>query len=134
MGDMDLLKALRLLGDSGRLRILRLLQSEELSVAELQEILGMGQSRISMQLSQLKTAGFVAARRAGQDIGTAHVLRRYARRRRSADTLDALGFDALARAYAWQSPPLVAARAIGVRLLDRLAPLKRRLSDHAAGL
>ena len=76
----------------------------------------------------------LAARRAGQDIGMAHVLRRYARRRRSADTLDALGFDALARVYAWQWPPLVDARAIGVRLLDRLPPLKRRLSDHAAGL
>ncbi|THD09370.1 UbiH/UbiF/VisC/COQ6 family ubiquinone biosynthesis hydroxylase [Rhodanobacter lindaniclasticus] len=76
----------------------------------------------------------VEARAAGRDIGAEHVLRRYARRRRSADTLDALGFDALARVYAWQSPPLVAARAIGVRLLDRLAPLKRRLSDHAAGL
>jgi 2-polyprenylphenol 6-hydroxylase len=76
----------------------------------------------------------LSARRAGRDIGAAHVLRRYARRRRSADTLDALGFDALARIYAWQSPPLVAARGIGVRLLDRLAPLKRRLSEHAAGL
>jgi 2-octaprenyl-3-methyl-6-methoxy-1,4-benzoquinol hydroxylase/2-octaprenylphenol hydroxylase len=76
----------------------------------------------------------VDARAAGRDIGAAHVLRRYARRRRSADTLDALGFDALARIYAWQSPVLVAARGAGVRLLDRLAPLKRRLSEHAAGL
>jgi 2-octaprenyl-3-methyl-6-methoxy-1,4-benzoquinol hydroxylase/2-octaprenylphenol hydroxylase len=76
----------------------------------------------------------LAARAAGRDIGAAHVLRRYARRRRSADTLDALGFDALARIYAWQSPALVAARGLGVRLLDRLAPLKRRISEHAAGL
>jgi ubiquinone biosynthesis UbiH/UbiF/VisC/COQ6 family hydroxylase len=76
----------------------------------------------------------VDARAAGRDIGAAHVLRRYARRRRSADTLDALGFDALARIYAWQSPALVAARGAGVRLLDRLAPLKRKLSEHAAGL
>ena len=60
------LKALRLLGDEGRVRILRLLEKEELSVAELQEVLGMGQSRISMQLSQLKQAGFVEVRRAGQ--------------------------------------------------------------------
>jgi len=75
----------------------------------------------------------IDARAAGRDIGAAHVLRRYARRRRSADTLDALGFDALARIYAWQSPALVAARGVGVRLLDRLAPLKRRLSEHAAG-
>ena len=57
---------MRLLGDEGRVRILRLLDKEELSVAELQEILGMGQSRISMQLSQLKQAGFVEVRRAGQ--------------------------------------------------------------------
>lgn len=75
----------------------------------------------------------VAARMAGRDIGACHVLRRYARRRRSADTLDAWGFDALARVYALQSPPLVAARGLGVRLLDRISPLKRRLSDHAAG-
>ncbi|HUH55441.1 MAG TPA: UbiH/UbiF/VisC/COQ6 family ubiquinone biosynthesis hydroxylase [Rhodanobacter sp.] len=75
----------------------------------------------------------LAARAAGRDIGAAHVLRRYARRRRSADTLDALGFDALARVYAWQSSPLVAARGAGIRLLDRLTPLKRLLSGHAAG-
>jgi 2-octaprenyl-3-methyl-6-methoxy-1,4-benzoquinol hydroxylase/2-octaprenylphenol hydroxylase len=76
----------------------------------------------------------VQARDAGRDIAAAHVLRRYARRRRSADTLDAMSFDALARIYAWQSPPLVAARGLGVRLLDRLAPLKRRLAEHASGL
>ncbi len=76
----------------------------------------------------------IDARAAGRDIGAAHVLRRYARRRRSADMLDALGFDALARIYAWQSPALVAARGVGVRLLDRLEPLKRRISEHAAGL
>jgi len=76
----------------------------------------------------------LAARDAGRDIGAEHVLRRYARRRRSADTLDALGFDALGKIYAWQSPALVAARGVGVRLLDRLAPLKRRISEHAAGL
>ncbi len=60
------LKALRLLGDEGRVRILRLLSKEELSVAELQEVLGMGQSRISMALSQLKQAGMVEVRKAGQ--------------------------------------------------------------------
>ncbi|HEY2623527.1 MAG TPA: UbiH/UbiF/VisC/COQ6 family ubiquinone biosynthesis hydroxylase [Dyella sp.] len=76
----------------------------------------------------------VAARDAGRDIAASHVLRGYARRRRSADTLDALGFDALARIYSWQLPPLVAARGLGVRLLDRLSPIKRRLAEHAAGL
>ncbi|HEY0199754.1 MAG TPA: UbiH/UbiF/VisC/COQ6 family ubiquinone biosynthesis hydroxylase [Rhodanobacter sp.] len=76
----------------------------------------------------------VAARAAGRDIGAEHVLRRYARRRRSADTLDAMGFDALARIYAWQSPALVSARGLGVRLFDRLGPLKHRLAMHASGL
>ena len=76
----------------------------------------------------------VNARDSGSDIAAAHVLRRYARRRRSADTMDALGFDALARVYGWRSPPLAAARGLGVRLLDKLSPIKRRLAEHAAGL
>jgi ubiquinone/menaquinone biosynthesis C-methylase UbiE len=63
---METMKWLRILGDPGRVRSLRLLANEELSVAELQEILGMGQSRISMQLSQLKPAGLVELRRSGQ--------------------------------------------------------------------
>lgn len=74
-----------------------------------------------------------AARDADRDIASAHVLRRYARRRRSADTLDAWSFDALGRIYDWQTPSLLAARALGVRLADRWAPLKRRLIAHAAG-
>jgi ubiquinone/menaquinone biosynthesis C-methylase UbiE len=45
-----------------------LLEQEELSVAELQEILGMGQSRISSHLAQLKRAGIVADRRAGKNV------------------------------------------------------------------
>lgn len=75
-----------------------------------------------------------AARDAGRDVASAQVLRRYARRRRSADTLDAYGFDALARIYAWQGKPWVMARGLGIRLVDRLTPLKRRLATHAAGL
>ncbi len=62
----SLLKSLKLLGDESRLRLLRLLASEELSVAELQEVLGMGQSRISMALAQLKQAGLVDLRKSGQ--------------------------------------------------------------------
>lgn len=63
---MKSLQTLRALGDENRVRLLRILNREELSVAELQEILGMAQSRISMQLSQLKSAGLVEARRVGQ--------------------------------------------------------------------
>jgi ArsR family transcriptional regulator len=60
------LKSLRLLGDPSRLRLALLLEQEELSVAELQEILGMGQSRISTHLSQMKQAGLVEDRRVGK--------------------------------------------------------------------
>jgi len=63
---MQFLQWLRLLGDSARIRTLRLLAREELSVAELQEILGMGQSRISMQLTPMRQAGLVDVRKSGQ--------------------------------------------------------------------
>jgi ArsR family transcriptional regulator len=59
---------LRLLADPTRLRLLLLLEEEELSVAEAQEILGMGQSRISSHLAQLKRAGVVDARRSGKNV------------------------------------------------------------------
>jgi ubiquinone/menaquinone biosynthesis C-methylase UbiE/biotin operon repressor len=59
---------LRLLADPTRLRLLMLLEQEELSVAELQQILGMGQSRISSHLAQLKRAGVVEDRRAGKNV------------------------------------------------------------------
>jgi ArsR family transcriptional regulator len=64
----SIVKSLRLLADPTRLRLLHLLQREELTVAELQEILGMGQSRISTHLSQLKSAQLVRDRRAGKNI------------------------------------------------------------------
>jgi ubiquinone/menaquinone biosynthesis C-methylase UbiE/DNA-binding HxlR family transcriptional regulator len=59
-------KTLRVLADPNRLRILLLLKGEELSVAELQEILAMGQSTISTHLSQLKQTELVEDRRAGK--------------------------------------------------------------------
>ncbi len=62
------LNFLRTLSDPTRVRLMNLLQSEELSVAEIQEILGMGQSRISTHLAQLKRAGLVQDRRVGKNI------------------------------------------------------------------
>lgn len=64
----SILKSLRLLADPSRARIVLLLEREELSVAELQEILGMGQSTISTHLAQLKQAGIVEDRRTGKNI------------------------------------------------------------------
>src|SRR5437660_2058589 len=63
----SILKSLRLAADPNRLRVLLLLEQEELSVAELQEILSKGQSQISTHLSQLKQAGLVEDRRMGKN-------------------------------------------------------------------
>ena len=57
---------LRLLGDPTRLRILHLLRRDELSVAELQEALDMGQSRISSHLSLLKQGDLLQDRKDGK--------------------------------------------------------------------
>lgn len=64
----SMLQNLRLLADPSRIRILLLVTREELSVAELQAILNMGQSRISTHLAQLKSAGLVLDRRSGKSI------------------------------------------------------------------
>src|SRR5579862_1022252 len=62
----SMVKILSEVADPNRLRIFLLLKAEELSVAELQEILFMGQSTISTHLSQLKQAGLVEDRRIGK--------------------------------------------------------------------
>ncbi|MBN2243029.1 MAG: metalloregulator ArsR/SmtB family transcription factor [Acidobacteria bacterium] len=60
------LKLLRTISDATRLRILSLLQKNELSVQELQEITGMGQSRISTHLSHLLDSALVRSRKEGK--------------------------------------------------------------------
>jgi ArsR family transcriptional regulator len=64
----SIVNSLRGLADPTRLRILCLLRREDLSVAELQEVLSMGQSRISTQLAQLKRGGLVQDRRSGKRV------------------------------------------------------------------
>lgn len=59
-------EVLRLLSEPTRARILALVRREEISVAELQEILGMGQSRISSHLGLLRQANLVVDRREGK--------------------------------------------------------------------
>lgn len=73
------------------------------------------------------------ARAAGRDFTAPHVLQRYARRRRAAGTLDARMFDLIERTFAWQGLPLTALRGLGIHAVERLGPLKRALSAHAAG-
>ena len=50
---------LRLLADPTRLRVLHLLGAEPLTVAELQDLLALGQSSVSSHLARLKRAGFI---------------------------------------------------------------------------
>src|ERR1700691_5288145 len=60
------LKSLRALSDPTRVRIVALLERNELSVNELQEITKMGQSRISTHLGLLQEAGLLESRREGK--------------------------------------------------------------------
>jgi ubiquinone/menaquinone biosynthesis C-methylase UbiE/DNA-binding transcriptional ArsR family regulator len=60
------LKALRALSDPTRLRIIALLEKDELSVNEFQEITRLGQSRISTHLSLLQDTGLIQSRREGK--------------------------------------------------------------------
>ena len=64
----SILKWLKLLADPTRVRILRILRKEKLSVAEIQNVLGMGQSRISSHLAQLKSSGLLKDERFGKNI------------------------------------------------------------------
>ncbi len=76
----SILRALKVLGDPTRIRILRLLERQELAVAELQEILATGQSTVSSHLAQLRQAGLVEDRKTGKHV-------RYSLRRAAPRTL-----------------------------------------------
>lgn len=62
---MALLPVLKALGDETRLRLVAILTQGELTVQELTEVFGMGQSRISRHLKILADAGLVTAQRQG---------------------------------------------------------------------
>ncbi len=65
MSSEHLQKIFRTLGDPTRVRLLLLLEREELAVQELMEVLGMAQSRVSRHLGILREAGLVRDRRDG---------------------------------------------------------------------
>ena len=115
----SILKSLKLLSDPTRLRILMLSDNESLSVAEFQEILGMGQSRISTHLSQLKAEGLVSDERSGKNnIYTCTT---------SAELMD------VARAAASEVPELAADRAALRHLLRKRKDTARAYFDELAG-
>lgn len=57
-----------MLGDPTRLRLLALLDTEELTVAELAETMRLAQPRVSTHLAKLREAGLVADRREGVSV------------------------------------------------------------------
>ncbi|MBN2441697.1 MAG: ArsR family transcriptional regulator, partial [Spirochaetales bacterium] len=63
--DMNVVQIMKALADETRLRIVYLLQKQELNVNELVTILEMGQSRISRHLKILADSGIVTSRRDG---------------------------------------------------------------------
>jgi DNA-binding transcriptional ArsR family regulator len=62
------LEIMRVVAEPTRVRIMGVLQGNSLSVAELQQVFDMGQSRISMHLRSLKKAGLVEDHRDGQRV------------------------------------------------------------------
>ncbi|MBW2668086.1 MAG: winged helix-turn-helix transcriptional regulator, partial [Deltaproteobacteria bacterium] len=65
MSTEALQKVFKTFSDPTRLRILALLEREELAVQELMDILGMAQSRVSRHLAILREAGLLRDRRDG---------------------------------------------------------------------
>lgn len=59
---------LRLLADPTRMRLLALLEQEELTVAEIAAVLHLAQPRVSTHLAKLREAGLVRDRRAGVSV------------------------------------------------------------------
>ncbi|WP_346426858.1 metalloregulator ArsR/SmtB family transcription factor [Wenzhouxiangella sp. XN201] len=57
-----------LLGDATRLRLLALLETEELTVAELAQVTRLAQPRVSTHLARLREAGLVVDRRDGVSV------------------------------------------------------------------
>lgn len=111
-----------LLGDATRLRLLALLETEELTVAELAQITRLAQPRVSTHLARLREAGLVVDRRDGVSVyyrlgnpeDNPELHRLWALFR---DDLD----DAVVAADAERLPEIMAQRALGRNWPDTVA-------------
>ncbi len=62
----DKTKIFKALSDPNRLRILKMLQTKELCVCEITEVLQLATSTVSKHLSILRSAGFIAVEKDGK--------------------------------------------------------------------
>jgi len=62
----ELMRTLKALADTTRVRIIKMLQNKSLCVCELQEILGIAQSSVSRHLKILEDANLVEHEKCGQ--------------------------------------------------------------------
>jgi ubiquinone/menaquinone biosynthesis C-methylase UbiE len=65
---MDLIRTIKALGDPLRLRVLAAVSEEELTVGEVQEVVGSVQSSVSRNLAILREAGFIQDRKEGTNV------------------------------------------------------------------
>ena len=113
---------MKLLADPNRVRLLALLEREELTVAELAAVTMLAQPRVSTHLAKLREAGLVKDRRAGvqsyyrfnANQGCPDQLRLWASLRESVD-------DAMLEADGERLPAVLAARARSQRWADSVA-------------
>jgi ubiquinone/menaquinone biosynthesis C-methylase UbiE/DNA-binding transcriptional ArsR family regulator len=65
---MDIIRTIKALGDPLRLRVLAAVSQEELTVGEVQEVVGSVQSSVSRNLAILREAGFIQDRKEGTNV------------------------------------------------------------------
>lgn len=115
-------ECMRVLADPTRVRLLTLLAREELTVAELADVTGLAQPRVSTHLAKLKEAGLVRDRRAGVSAFyrfSEHELS--AAQRALWQALEAGADDPLLRADAQRLPGVLALRAADRNWADSVA-------------
>jgi 2-octaprenylphenol hydroxylase len=76
----------------------------------------------------------VDARRAGRDLGSYGVLRRYERTRKGDNLLMLAAMDGFKRLFGNELPPLRLLRNLGLRLADSASPMKQLIMQRALGM
>jgi 2-octaprenylphenol hydroxylase len=94
---------------------------------------GQGVNLGFLDAAELAAAIDVAVNR-GRDIAGLWTLRRYERARRGDNLAMLAAMDLIKRTFGNESPPVVAARSLGLSLTDRIGPLKDLFMERALGL